>query len=112
MAAVCREFGISRKTGYKIYERYKNCGIDGLNDWSRRPHRHANQLPFQIETLKRTKNLSVTVELSDDRRSIDATAMASFSAIHADLALGRDPQSARRAEYGISTRSVSFRSIR
>jgi putative transposase len=51
MAALCREFDISRKTGYKIFERYKNCGIDGLNDRSRRPHRHANQLPFQIETL-------------------------------------------------------------
>jgi putative transposase len=51
MAVLCREFDISRKTGYKIFERYKNCGIDGLNDRSRRPQRHANQLPFQIETL-------------------------------------------------------------
>jgi putative transposase len=51
MAVLCREFDISRKTGYKLFERYKNCGIDGLNDRSRRPHRHANQLPFQIETL-------------------------------------------------------------
>lgn len=49
MAPLCREFGISRKTGYKIYNRYKDCGIDGLDDRSRRPYRHANQLPFQIE---------------------------------------------------------------
>jgi len=28
---LCEEFGISRKTGYKIYERYKDCGIDGLS---------------------------------------------------------------------------------
>ena len=26
MAGLCREFGISRKTGYKIYARYKDCG--------------------------------------------------------------------------------------
>ncbi len=26
MAPLCREFGISRKTGYKIYNRYKDCG--------------------------------------------------------------------------------------
>ena len=26
MAGLCREFGISRKTGYKIYNRYKDCG--------------------------------------------------------------------------------------
>ena len=36
MAPLCREFGISRVTGYKIYERYKTCGLDGLNDRSRR----------------------------------------------------------------------------
>ena len=51
MAALCREFGISRKTGYKIYNRYQDCGIDGLTDRSRRPYRHANQLPVQIEKL-------------------------------------------------------------
>lgn len=49
MAPLCREFGISRVTGYKIFERYKECGLDGLNDRSRRPYRHANRLPFQIE---------------------------------------------------------------
>jgi putative transposase len=27
MAALCAEFGISRKTGYKIYDRYKDCGV-------------------------------------------------------------------------------------
>jgi putative transposase len=49
MAVVCREFGISRKTGYKIYNRYKDAGLDGLKDQTRRPYRHANKLPFQIE---------------------------------------------------------------
>ena len=49
MAGLCEEFGISRKTGYKIYTRYKNCGIDGLTDRSRRPQRHATQLPIAIE---------------------------------------------------------------
>jgi len=49
MARLCREFGISRVTGYKIYERYKECGLDGLNDRSRRPYRQAGKLPFQIE---------------------------------------------------------------
>jgi transposase InsO family protein len=49
MTRLCHEFGISRKTGYKIYNRYKDCGIEGLNDKNRRPYRHANQLPFQVE---------------------------------------------------------------
>jgi putative transposase len=51
MAALCREFDISRKTGYKIFSRYKSCGMQGLTDRSRRPYRHANRLPSQIETL-------------------------------------------------------------
>ena len=51
MAHLCREFGISRKTGYKIYSRYKDCGLDALTDRSRRPYRQANQLPMQIEKL-------------------------------------------------------------
>jgi len=49
MAPLCREFGISRKTGYKILTRYNEIGLEGLTDRSRRPYRHANQLPFQIE---------------------------------------------------------------
>ena len=51
MAALCREFDVSRKTGYKIFHRYKDCGLEGLSDRSRRPYRQANQLPFQIEKL-------------------------------------------------------------
>jgi putative transposase len=51
MAPLCRSFGISRKTGYKIYERYKNIGLEGLTDRSRRPYRQASQLPFQLENL-------------------------------------------------------------
>lgn len=33
-ASLCREFGISRKTGYKIFERYEACGLEGLSDRS------------------------------------------------------------------------------
>ena len=59
MTDVCREFGISRKTGYKIYQRYQKLGLEALSDRSRRPVRYANQLPPQIEglivSLKRQK---------------------------------------------------------
>ena len=49
MASLCREFDISRKTGYKILQRYEQCGVEGLSDRRRRPFRYANQLPEQIE---------------------------------------------------------------
>jgi transposase InsO family protein len=49
MACLCREYGISRKTGYKILDRYEECGLEGLTDRTRRPHRYANQLAEQVE---------------------------------------------------------------
>ena len=51
MAPLCAEFGISRKTGYKIFDRYKEHGLEALTDRSRRPVRYANQLPPPIEGL-------------------------------------------------------------
>src|SRR5712675_2682425 len=51
MTDVCRDFGVSRKTGYKIFDRYKEHGLVALSDRSRRPVRYANQLPQPIERL-------------------------------------------------------------
>ena len=51
MSEVCRDFGISRKTGYKIFNRYRDQGLEALTDRSRRPVRYANQLPDQVERL-------------------------------------------------------------
>ena len=39
MSEACRSFGISRKTGYKIFKRYKGHGLEALSDRSRRPIR-------------------------------------------------------------------------
>ena len=51
MTDLCREFNISRKTGYKIFNRYKADGAGAFTDRSRRPVRYANQLPPQVEAL-------------------------------------------------------------
>lgn len=37
IAELCREAGISRKTGYKWLQRFRERGFDGLEDMSRRP---------------------------------------------------------------------------
>ncbi|MGB2628855.1 MAG: helix-turn-helix domain-containing protein [Candidatus Acidiferrum sp.] len=59
MTALCREFAISPKTEYKIFERHKEPGLEAMTDRSRRPWRSGNQLPAQVETailhLKREK---------------------------------------------------------
>src|SRR4029077_17170769 len=45
------EVGISRKTGYKIFERYKDCGVAAFTDRSRRPYRQAHRPPPQLEAV-------------------------------------------------------------
>ena len=51
MSDVCREFGISRKTGYKFFNRYKDDGLEALTDRFRRPVRYASQLPEPVEAM-------------------------------------------------------------
>jgi putative transposase len=51
MAPLCAEFGISRKTGYKFFNRYKDCGLQAFTDRSRRAYRQANRLPAQLEAV-------------------------------------------------------------
>lgn len=48
VAVLCREFDVSRKTGYKIFSRYKDCGLDGLTDRSHRPYRQGSVLRLPI----------------------------------------------------------------
>lgn len=50
MSELSREFGISRKTGYKLWSRYQATGIHGLTDRSRRPIRYAHQIPPEVQT--------------------------------------------------------------
>jgi len=79
MAELCREFGISRKTGYKIFDRYQECGIQGLTDRSRRPYRYANQLPFQVE------NFILNVKREHLLRRFSSIPIPAKSTIHAVL---------------------------
>jgi putative transposase len=51
MAPLCREFNISRKTGYKILERYRTFGEAAFIEQKRTPYRYANKLPVQLECL-------------------------------------------------------------
>ena len=51
LAPLCREFGISRVTGHKIWNRYRQDGNTGIYNRSRAPHKHPNQTPFEVETL-------------------------------------------------------------
>ena len=47
MAPLAREFGIARKTGYKILKRYSDGGLEALNDRSRQPIAMPISSPFR-----------------------------------------------------------------
>jgi putative transposase len=48
---LCRDFGISRKNGYKWLGRYREFGSVGLKDLSRAPTRIPGRTDLEIETL-------------------------------------------------------------
>jgi hypothetical protein len=49
MTELCRQFGISRPTGYSILKRYENEGWDALEERSRRHRAHPNQTSATVE---------------------------------------------------------------
>lgn len=51
LAAVCRDFGISRKTGTKFWNRYQKEGPEGLINRSSVPHRNNKSLNKELESL-------------------------------------------------------------
>ena len=56
MTDLCREFGISRKTGHKIWNRYEELGVDGLHDRSRAPRHIPHRTPPElVEVLVATR---------------------------------------------------------
>jgi transposase InsO family protein len=51
VSTLCREYGISRKTGYKWLARYRREGLPGLQDRSRRPHNSPKQTAPEVEQV-------------------------------------------------------------
>ncbi|MFV3308924.1 integrase core domain-containing protein [Pseudomonas sp. NY15181] len=60
---LCERFGISRKTGYKWVERYRQSGLEGLGEQSRRRHHQALTTPYVIREyildLRRRSNVDL-----------------------------------------------------
>ena len=51
MTELCAIYGVSRQTGYEWWQRYRECGWEGLSDRQRAPHRHPNQTSSEIEEM-------------------------------------------------------------
>jgi len=90
MTDLCREYGISRKTGYKFYDRYKIYGPIGLYDESRAPisipHRTSDELKKHVIEWKEkhptwgAKKIKVELE-----RSQKGLKVPSFQTVHSIL---------------------------
>lgn len=48
MSEVCRKFGISRKTGYKIFDRYKEHGLEAPQADRRKKQAERDDRPISI----------------------------------------------------------------
>jgi transposase InsO family protein len=48
---LCQRFRVSRKTGYKWINRYRELGESGLADRSRRPHHSPRRSPLKLEAV-------------------------------------------------------------
>lgn len=113
MAQLCREFGISRKTGYKIWDRYKECGISGLPAQSTKPHKQANRLPMQIEKLicqiKKEKPSWGARKIRERlKRTYPGLKLPANSTVHACLARNDLVTSRKRRRYKAQGTQLSF----
>ena len=48
LAALCREFGISRQTGHLWWKRFQQEGLAGVKEHDRRPHRSPRQVSREV----------------------------------------------------------------
>lgn len=61
LSGLCKSFGINRATGYKWLERYREGGVSGLFDQSRRPRSSPNETSSEmILNIVRLRNLKPT----------------------------------------------------
>lgn len=106
MVELCQQFGISRKTGYKILARHAEFGLAGLGDGSRAPRTHPNQTPPEVEAavLRMRKayptwgSKKILAKLARDQGEQDWPARSTVEAIldRAGLVAPRGPRRRRQ----------------
>ena len=90
MSDICQEFGISRKTGYKLWKRYLEHGVEAFIDRSKRPRRLANETDVHIQGMilslkEQRKTWGAPKILEYLKRKHPETAFPARSTVHAIL---------------------------
>jgi putative transposase len=104
MAELCREFGVSRKTGYKWVARYSAEGPAGLDDRSRAPHAHPNRVAAVVlEALLQARRAhrhwgarKILAWLARRQPELTLPAASTVSAVFSRYGLARARQARRR----------------
>lgn len=105
LAALCRAYSISRKTGYKWLARFEQGGVAALADRSRAPRRHPNAVAEQVEqavlALRARKpywgERKLRAWLERERPEQDWPAASTIGALLKRRGLTAPPQRRRRA---------------
>lgn len=104
-AGLCRRYGISRKTGYKWVDRYRQQGLEGLQDRSSKPDGHPCRVPFslrqEIADLRTHGQLTlgakkIQVKLRELHPDIDPPAVSTINKILSQAGLSRSKVKRRR----------------
>jgi len=102
---LCRRFGISRKTGNKRWDRFKEFGLEGVGDLPRSPRTHPNETSAKVvEILVNAKREHITygprkliVLLADAHPEIDFPASSTASKILKEHGLVKTRRRSRRS---------------
>ncbi|WP_205624775.1 IS481 family transposase [Vulgatibacter incomptus] len=104
MTAICRGFGVSRKTAYKWVSRYQADGPGGLEDRSRAPLSHPSRIePMVVEALLTVRRAhphwgprKILAWLGRKQPQLALPSASTGSAILAKYGLARSRQARRR----------------
>jgi putative transposase len=107
MAPLCREFGISRVTGYKIFDRYKACGTPQQNGRHERMHltlKNETTKPASFNFLQQQERFEEFIRVYNQERPHQALGGLYPAEIYTPSA--RPYESPRDPEYPFHDRTV------
>jgi transposase len=64
---LCKNFGISRPTAYRVIDRFEKQGYEGLREQSRTPRKHPNETSQEV--IEKILKLKENINAGEQKRS-------------------------------------------